>query len=608
MSMQLKENVRASRSCTVALQILLAAFICFAQPPYTYTNAQLQTLLPTPVIDDHPEWLNMYWFCWQIARNHIYKGTAGNGFVPYYMDECFSPYIYQWDDCFMMMFGRYAAYCWPSIVTLENFYMNQASDGYIARELSEADASPRNYDGVKNNINPPIFSWAEWEHFLYTNDSSRFTKVIKSRIDGSNKTILDRLIKYYQWIDQPSSVTDANPIGRKRAATGLYWNTGFGSGMDNTARTGDNWIDMSAQMAMNAYYISKIATVAGNRVAADTFMNVAFNRIRNLINTKMWDPTDKFYYDIMDNGTFTKHRTIASSWPLVARVADSARAWGVINILTNPAQFWRLCPFPTLGASEPEYQSGGGYWLGSVWPPTNYEAIKGIELFSDSIAKAATEKYLTHTYKIFQNTGSVWENLSADYVAQGSQSMRDFVGWGGVGPISLLIENMIGLSFNAPENTVTWKISLLKRNGLTNMHFGDKTVSLTCADRVAATDDPVLTITTNAPFTLIAIVRSKGLKETRVIPAGTSTWTVSATGIVQKKSHDQHARYFTRERIASVYLDDAVPSANTRIPVDIYAVNGKKIAVMPANGTGNMRAIRNSLPAGVLFASTKETR
>jgi len=519
--------------CAMVLQTMAMFSAASAQPPYQYTNTQLRTLLPAPVIDGHSAWIDLYWKAWELARDHIYRGTTANGFVEYWMDEAWGGNIFQWDSALMMMFGRYAAHCWPSIVTLENFYRKQQASGYICREIVESNGSDFVYGGPANTINPPLYSWAEWNHFLFTADSSRFSKLVRSDKDGSQKTVLQRNIDFFNWVDQVAAPSASNPQGRK-TSIGLYWNTGLGSGMDNTPRQGDNWIDMSAQMAMMAYYISKMATVAGQPAVAETFMG-KYNSIRNLVNQKMWDAQNNFYFDCQNSGAFSRCYTVASFWPLLADIADASQAKSCVNYVVDPNHFWRRCPLPTLSKSDPSYASGGDYWKGSVWLPTEYMCVKGLERRGyDSLATRIGELLLTHMHGVFVNTGTIWENYSAENLSQGNPSIRDFVGWSGVGPISILIENIIGITPNAVENRVDWKINRIERHGLRNLHFGKNgstVMSLTCAARTSLDQPPVLTIESNASFTLA--VSFAGGRAERVVTAGTTTWTVEpASGAV----------------------------------------------------------------------------
>jgi hypothetical protein len=120
--------------------------------------------LPGIILEDHREWVDLYWVAWEIARAKIQTGTPENEFVEAYMDEGFSKNIYQWDTIFMTLFGRYSNGEFPSIVSLENFYRKQHDNGYICREIRESDGTDFIYRTLNDTVNPPLFAWAEWQH------------------------------------------------------------------------------------------------------------------------------------------------------------------------------------------------------------------------------------------------------------------------------------------------------------------------------------------------------------------------------------------------------------------------------------------------------------
>ena len=117
--------------------------------------------LPSPVLEDNKEWIELYWKAWELAFNHFKKPPEGSPFVSNYLDEAFAPNIFQWDTIFMIMFARYAHSIFPAIQSLDNFYSRQYENGYICREIVEASGEDFVYEGRENTINPPLFSWAE---------------------------------------------------------------------------------------------------------------------------------------------------------------------------------------------------------------------------------------------------------------------------------------------------------------------------------------------------------------------------------------------------------------------------------------------------------------
>lgn len=421
----------------------------------TNDSINLKEHLPHPILPTHPQWVDLYWRAWEIARGKIKRGTPENGFVEAFMDEAFSDQIFQWDTCFMAIFARYGQGIFPGIVSLDNFYRKQHPDGFICRKIHEADGRDAFGQDSDQAINPPLFAWAEKEHYEFTGDSSRFPRV------------LPILTRYYQWVK-----------AHRRRQNGLYWTSNLGSGMDNSPRDGHAWVDLSAQQALAARCLADIAATLGEEAVAAEY-RAEYQELTHLINDLTWDEGERFYYDLYPDGSRSRVKTVAAFWPLLAGIADDQQAEGLVAHLTDPAEFWRPHLIPTLAADHPAYDPQGGYWLGSVWAPTNYAIIKGLEQYGyTELARQAAENHLANMAAVYRDTGTIWENYAPEASAPGNRAKPDFVGWSGLGPIALLIEIILGLRVHAPSNTLRWRLRPREEHGIRGLRFGDNTVDL----------------------------------------------------------------------------------------------------------------------------------
>jgi hypothetical protein len=140
------------------------------------TFEQVKDKLPSPILDAHPDWIRMYWRCWQLSFAHLMTPPPQCPFISNWQGQGngFLNRLFQWDSCFMVMYGRYGNAQFPAVESLDNFYSRQRPDGYICREFSVADGSELQFgahggyhdpDGWKNSVNPPLFAWAECESF-----------------------------------------------------------------------------------------------------------------------------------------------------------------------------------------------------------------------------------------------------------------------------------------------------------------------------------------------------------------------------------------------------------------------------------------------------------
>ncbi|MFA4839782.1 MAG: trehalase family glycosidase, partial [Candidatus Neomarinimicrobiota bacterium] len=311
------------------------------------------------------------------------------------------------------------------------------------------------------------------------------------------------LEKYVEWLE-------TNRV-KASAKHGLYWQNGLGSGMDNTPQTGSAWVEMSAQMVIQYNDLAFMAEEIDLPEKAYAF-RVRAKSIADKINRLMWVDSAGFYWNLDDDNAFQKCQTIGFSWTMLAGIPSTMQAKRLAENLMNPDLFYRYIPFASLSAASPGYNPHGGYWLGSSWAPTTYQAIKGLERYGyEEFAAQASEKYLAGMYAVFQKTGTVWENYAPDFPEPGDNSRKDFVGWSACGPIALLIENIIGLRPDVIHNQITWHLHRTDRHGIENLVIGKTTLSLLCEKRQIVEDPAVLTLTTDRPFQLI-VIHPKGQK------------------------------------------------------------------------------------------------
>lgn len=482
-------------------------------PKKTHTPAPLpgfadsRTRLPQPVLADNPEYVELYWRAWEIAFTHFKQPPSGSPFVSNYLDEAFSPSIFQWDTVFMTLFARYGHAVFPAIESLDNFYSRQYSNGYICREIDEAHGTDFVFVGREHTVNPPLFAWAEVEHYRLTGDKSRFSAV------------LPPLEKYAEWLGQHRR--------KPGTAHGLYWNTGFGSGMDNSPRSGSGWVDMSVQMVLFYRQLAVMARELGQNEKAAAF-DARADDIAARVQRFMWNEADGFYYDVDDTGAQVKVKTLAAFWPLLAGLASDAQAERLLHALKSPRLFWRPVPFPSLAADEPAYRADGSYWLGGVWAPTNLMVIKGLDAYAErpgendaafrDFARLATETYLDSLVHVHRKTGTLWENYAPESPSPGVPARPHFVGWTGCGPIALLIEDVLGFRADAAARRLTWVLGRRDLHGIRQLHVGEATVDALCQPRTDILAPAEIEITTSQALELV--VRHPLGDSTHQLPAG----------------------------------------------------------------------------------------
>ena len=105
-----------------------------------------KNLLPSPILEGNPEWVEMYWKAWELAFHNVKKPAAGSPLVSNWQYTGYTQNIFQWDHIFIMMFARYEHQVFPAIESLDNFYCLQRPSGYICREFRVEDGLMIHYD------------------------------------------------------------------------------------------------------------------------------------------------------------------------------------------------------------------------------------------------------------------------------------------------------------------------------------------------------------------------------------------------------------------------------------------------------------------------------
>lgn len=466
-----------------------------------------RALIPQPVFDAEPGYVELYWKAWEQAYAHVkwQKGLV----QPLYMDEgLWDDTIWIWDSEFMVMFCKYAPKLFPGIQTLDNFYYTMLEDSGSSLRIQHPD-------------NPPFFAWVENDYYKITGDR-----------DHIRELLLDKKFPQRYWDLFPTLSPerklqfDHYPIALKYKGIGYEW-SGISSGMDNTPRTragkGMLWVDAISQQALSALYISRLAKVAGDGATAREFEK-KWKELRVIVNKYYWDDSDGCYYDIVPAPSgetasvadvqaspsawrTTGILTPASFWPMLAEIPSKAQARRMTEFALRPDKLGGEVPWVTVSRDDPDFDANDGwYWRGSMWLPTAYMGIKALEKYGfQEAADTTAEKVLSWMLRTYcdYEPHTIWECYSPTAPTpssnHGKRVRPDFCGWSAIGPISLFIENVLGFhDIDASSRTVHWDIRHDCRHGLNNLTFGDTTTEL-LYDPAAST----VTIRSNKPYCLI---------------------------------------------------------------------------------------------------------
>jgi glycogen debranching enzyme len=480
--------------------------------------SQAREKLPEPFWTGHAEAIACYWRAWELAFGNLKQPTHENDFAANYCDTAFNGNLFMWDSAFVTCYGSYGRRAFNFQGTLDTFYRKQHADGFICREIAETDGQDTFHRFDPSSTGPNVLAWAEWDHFLKSGDRQRLEQVFPA------------LVGYHQWTRKFRSWPD-----------GSYWSTGWGQGMDNLPRVRraehvnfDNghlvWVDATFQASLSAKVLLKMAALIGRQTEVEDLAE-ELGLLNDYCNRYLWNVKNNFYCDRYPDGELSPMKHIGAYWALLAGSVPAGRAPDFVAHLDNPSEFKRAHRIPALSADDPAFSGSGDYWCGGVWAPTNYMVLKGLdEIGQPELAHQIALNHLENVVKVFESEDirwegaeqfrqyfhladlkyddkhTLWENYAPDVIRPGGHSKPGYVGWTGLPPIAVLLEDVFGIAPDAVSNRLTWRVHLLEEHGVRRYPFGlNGMLDLKCAPRNSRLERPSIEIHANIPISLEVI-------------------------------------------------------------------------------------------------------
>jgi neutral trehalase len=374
-----------------------------------------------------------------------------------------SPVIDQFESIFSSFFLVYSNRNYPASQNLDYFYSKQEESGAIRWKYDMAAGEPVYDESNPEGIGLPLFAWAEFNLFHKTANKRRI------------KDVMPVLTKYMNWIDSAF-----------KAENGLYSAPFSSSMMFNSPRQSAYYtIDFNAALAVNALFMANLGDILNDKDLMFQYKRQYFS-LKTRINTMMWSPETNFYHDLDCYEARLPVKTIAGFWPLLAEIPNEERADQLISHLSDPKTFGTEHPFPTLSADSEEFSEDGEGFRGSVFPPFTFMVVKGLERYERfDLARECTIRHLylmldalmpqSHGKERKEDKGDLWEAYkpcgAGKAVMAGSTEFpkRRYLLCAGLSTITLMIENVIGLSISLPRKTVDWIIPNLEIMGIENL-------------------------------------------------------------------------------------------------------------------------------------------
>lgn len=403
------------------------------------------------------DFVDMYDRSWVWIDELWKQGTTANGFEGNYLSYPGQTTFNQFYHCFTTLFLVYSNQNNSPFPLLDYFYKKQEANGAIRGEYSVEDGKPVFSADNPEGVAPPLFSYVEYQFYHKIGNKKRL------------KEIVPILEKQYDWM----ATTFQKP-------NGLYSVPASACQSGNIHRDHMYYpVDFNTMVAINALYLSAIGDILNDKEISFRYKRHYF-ALKTRINTLMWDPETKFYYDLDIKEARLPYKFIGAYWTLLGEIPNDEKAGHMVEYLKDPKEFGTENPFPGVPVSSPDFKETGDGLNGGVSTVNTYMVVKGLQKFHEFVF--GRECAIRHMYFLLdtlhpdaETMGDVWEAYLPN--KEGASQTKDipgfpkkrFMSYAGLVTITMMIENIIGLDISLPRKTVNWVMPSLEAMGIENL-------------------------------------------------------------------------------------------------------------------------------------------
>ena len=412
------------------------------------------------------DFVDMYDRTWVWIDEIWHQGEKEGLFPEGYFTHGDSSVMNLFDASLSALFLVYSNQNYSPYSMIDFFYSMQAEDGQIAEKYDIDTKAPVFDSDNPLGVSLPLLSYVEFVFYHKIGNKKRL------------KDVVPFLEKYFAWIQKNFMDKD-----------GLYSVPAAATHMGNLPREGAVFtVDYNAAIAVFALYMSYIGDILNDKELAFRYKRIYFS-VKTRINSMMWDPEDRFYYDLDGDKNRIKNRHIGAYWTLLAEIPNDEYASFLIEYLKDDKEFGTENPFPVVPVSSKYFSESGDGYKGGVVPFYTYIVVKGLMNYGSFIF--ARECAIRHMYFILdtlhpdaEKQDDVWEiykplSEGPAVVIDGSMENRKrYLPMIGLVTISLVIENIIGLEISLPRETVNWTMPSLEEMGIEDLSLKKNSITI----------------------------------------------------------------------------------------------------------------------------------
>ena len=225
------------------------------------------------------DFVDMYDRTWVWIDEIWHQGEKEGLFPEGYFTHGDSSVMNLFDASLSALFLVYSNQNYSPYSMIDFFYSMQAEDGQIAEKYDIDTKAPVFDSDNPLGVSLPLLSYVEFVFYHKIGNKKRL------------KDVVPFLEKYFAWIQKNFMDKD-----------GLYSVPAAATHMGNLPREGAVFtVDYNAAIAVFALYMSYIGDILNDKELAFRYKRIYFS-VKTRINSMMWDPETKFYYDLDGNG------------------------------------------------------------------------------------------------------------------------------------------------------------------------------------------------------------------------------------------------------------------------------------------------------------------
>ncbi len=208
-----------------------------------------------------------------------------------------------------------------------------------------------------------------------------------------------------------------------------------------------NCLDLNCLYALDCSCLSEIAKILGRQGDAALY-SACYERMKKLINEKLWNESEGFYFDRHWEGGFSSHKAASNFYALAARIPDETRAREMLRHLLDPTEFWGDYVLPSVSRDDPSFRAEDQRLRrGPIWAPVNYLVYQGLKTYGfDAVASEFARKsadLFVRTWTHYQISPENFNSLTGEagggrhlswsplFALVGIEEYLDFTPWEG---------------------------------------------------------------------------------------------------------------------------------------------------------------------------------